>query len=454
VKAIIVGAGQVGFHIASHLAREDKEVVVIDVSSDALNRLSDSVDAQVVQGSGSSPTVLEEAGLKKAEILLALTNSDEVNLVACLLADSIAPNTLKVARVRGGDFDGYHKQFKYHSPHIDTLINPEIELVKAIQHLMSIPGATDVGEFANGRIKLVGVTLNLETPFNGVRLDNLSQHIDVRPPLIAAIIRSEKLIIPHGDDQLMAGDLVYFIAEKHSLERSLTIFNKNVPPVRRAMLVGGGRVGYRLAAALEPSGIHTKVVEQNPDRCRFLAERLNRAVVLSGDGSDQSLLVQESVSDMDVVVSVTNDEETNILVSLLAKRMGARKAITKISKFSYFPLMAAIGLEQVVSLRLSAINTILQHIRRGKVLSAQTIRGEMAEVLEAVALETSDIVGKPLKNVNFPKGALVVSIIRGEHVSIPTGDSIIEPNDTIILFAHRQAIPKIEKILTVRLEYV
>jgi trk system potassium uptake protein TrkA len=453
VKVVIVGAGQVGFHIASHLALEKKNVVVIDRDKSALRRVSDSIDVQTVQGSGSSPLVLEKAGIKEAEIVLAVTNSDETNLVACLVANILSPATKKLARIRGSDFDRYHQHFHDEAPHIDTLINPEIEVVKTIDQLMSVPGAVDVGEFAGGKVKFVGVYLEAQSRLCGVRLADLPALLGEDRPLIAAILREEQLIIPQGSDTLEAGDLVYFIAEENKLDRALEPFDKETATVRRVMVVGGGRIGLRVARLLESRSIHTKIVEKSAERCAFLAEQLNKTIVLHGDGSDQELLIEENIREMDVVLTLTDDEETNILASLLAKRMGAHKAITKISKFSYFPLMKAIGLEQVVSPRLSAINSILQHIRRGKVLSAISIKGEQAEVIEAVAMETSDIVGKPLKNVALPKGVLVTGIIRDDQVIIPSGESVILPDDRVIIFARRQAIPKIEKILAVKLEY-
>jgi trk system potassium uptake protein TrkA len=318
---------------------------------------------------------------------------------------------------------------------------------------MSFPGAAEVGEFAEGKVYFIGINLDKNARLAGVKLSELSRHIGDRSLLIAAVIRGEQLIIPRGEDRLMADDLIYFITEKDKVLDNLNLFDKHKAPVERAMIVGGGRIGFRLANMLEQKNIYTKIIEKNPDRCRLLAERLNKTVVLQGDGSDQDLLMEENIQDMDVVVTLTNDEETNILASLLAKRMGAGKAITRISKFGYFPLMGMIGIEQVVSPRLSAINSILQHIRRGKVLSAISIKSEQAEVMEAVALETSDIVGKPLKNISFPKGTLVTGIIRDEHITIPAGESIIEPGDRIIIFAQKSAISKVEKILTVKLEY-
>ena len=453
MKIIIVGAGEVGFHIASHLTLENKEVVVIDKNADAIRRVSDHLDVQVVQGSGSSPVVLEEAGIRDAEILLAVTDSDEANLVACLVANLLSPSTKKLARVRAGDFDQYHDHFREHAPHIDTIINPEIEVVKTIASMLSVPGAADVGEFADGRIKFIGIYLDSNSPLAGVKLSEIPDKITHVRLLIAAVVREEELIIPRGDDYLMPGDLVYFISEEEKLQETLAVFDKYDQPVKRVLIVGGGNIGFRLARSLEENSIYCKIIESSPDRCAEIAERLNRTVVLCGDGSDQALLAEENIRDIDVVITLTENEETNILASLLAMRMGAKKSITKISRFSYFPLMKAIGLEQVVSARLSAINTLLQHIRKGKVLSAISIKGEQAEVMEALALETSDIVDKPLKKISFPKGAIVAGIIRKDDIIIPTGESVIRPEDRVIIFARRQAIAKVEKMLSVKLEY-
>jgi trk system potassium uptake protein TrkA len=453
LKAIIVGAGEVGFHIASHLARENKNVVVIDKDPAAIRRVSDNIDVQVVIGSGSSPMVLKEAGIKEAEILLAVTDSDDTNLGACLVSNLISPTTKKLCRIRYADYDEYHEAFRENAPHINTIINPEIEVVKEIFRLMSVSGAVEVSDFADGRLVFIGIYLDESAKLSGVRLVDIYDKTGKQSPLIAAVIRDEELIIPRGKDNLKAGDLIYFISEKEKLIESLSIFDKHVEPIGRVMIVGGGSIGFRLASLLEKNAISTKIIEKNPDRCTELAEKLNKAVVLHGDGSDQELLREENIRDMDVVVTLTNDEETNILTSLLAKRMGASKIITKVSKFSYIPLISMIGLEQVVSPRLSAINTILQHIRVGKVLAARSIKDEQAEVMEAVALKTSDIVGKPIREISIPKGALVTGIMRKDIVIIPTGESVIEPNDRIIIFAKKQAIPEIEKILAVKLEY-
>ncbi|MFH1153012.1 MAG: Trk system potassium transporter TrkA [Pseudomonadota bacterium] len=453
MRIIIVGAGEVGYHIASRLAFENKDVVVIDKDPVAIRRVSDELDVQVINASGSSPKVLEEAGIREAEILLAVTNSDESNLVACLVANMLSPTTKKLARIRNAGFDEYHEVFKQQPPHIDAVINPEIEVVKTIYRLMKVPGAVDVGEFAEGRVMFVGIRLDAASPMAGARLMDFPKMFGAARPLIAAVLRNEELIIPRGDDKLRPGDLVYFICEKSNLTHTTKLFGKHVRPLRRVIIVGGGRIGKRLAGLLEKESVQTKIIEINRDRCNELARKMNKTIILHGDGSDQKLLLEENVGDTDVVVSLTHDEESNILVSLLAKNLGALSTITKVSKFSYFPLMSIIGLQKVVSPRLSAISSILQVIRKGKILSAVSVLNEDAEVIEAIALETSDITRKPLKKIAFPKGALLVSIIRKDEIMIPTGDSIVEPDDRIIMFAQRQAVAKLEKLLTVKLEF-
>jgi len=454
LKVVIVGAGEVGFHIASRLAVENKDVVVIDNDPNAIRRVSDNIDVQVIRGSGSSPAVLEDAGIKNAEILLAVTNRDETNLVACLVADIIAPTIKKLARIRDADYEKYHAKFRTEAPHITTIINPDVEVVRTIERFMSVPGAVDVGEFAEGHVRLVGIQLDKDDQqMTGIPLIKLPEKTGRAIPLIAAIVRDEKLIIPTGTDRLSPGDTVYFITKDDDLLDTLKIFNKYKAPIRRVLIIGGGRIGFKLASLLEESSLHVKIIEKRAERCTELAEKLNKSVVLCGDGSDRELLREENIQDIDLAVTLTSDEETNILASLLAKRMGAKKTITMISKLSYLPLMSAIGIEQVVDPRLSAINTILQYIRRGKVLSAKSIKGEEAEVMEAVALPSSDIVGKPLKDISMPKGVLLISIIHENNVTIPSGTSVIEPDDRVVIFARRDAIPKLEKILEVKLDY-
>ncbi|MBW1896150.1 MAG: Trk system potassium transporter TrkA [Deltaproteobacteria bacterium] len=453
MRIIIVGAGEVGFHIASRLSLENKDVVLIEKNAQALRRVAENLDVQVIEGSGSSPAVLEQAGIEEADILLAVTNSDETNLVASLFANILSPATIKLARIRSEEYLAHAATLSEPPYSIDVVINPEAEAVKTIERLLEVPGAVDIGEFAEGRIKVIGVRLDADSPVAGSRLIDLRKKTGNKKILVAAINRNEELIIPSGKDKILEGDVIYFVSEKDDIWDVLKIFGKRAEPIKKVLIVGGGNLGTKLAKALERHSIHTKLIEKDRDRCNKLAETLDKVVVLQGDGSDQQLLAEENVQSMDVVATLTQDEERNILISLLAKRMGARKTVTRISKFSYLPLVSAIGLEHVVSSRLAAVNSILQYVRRGRVLSVMALKGEEAEVLEAIALETSDIVGKPIRQIPFPKGVLVVAIIRGDEVIVPTGDSDILPQDRIIIFSTRKAIPQVEKALMVKLEY-
>lgn len=453
MRIIIVGAGEVGYHIAGRLASENKKVVVIDTDPDAVRHMTENLDVMAILGSGSSPRVLEEAGIREAQILLAVTDSDEINLVACLMTSLLSPATKKLARLRNADFDAYHPSFREAAPYIDMVINPEIEVVKTIHRLIRVPGAVDVGALADGRVLFVGVGIDNTSPMAGVCLKDFPERFgDVRP-LIAAIVRQDSLIIPRGDDRLKPEDVVYFISERDKLAQTIAVFGKTVTPLKRVMIIGGGRIGHRLAMVLEEEQVSVKVIEKDKDRCRFLAGSMSKAIILNGDGSDKKLLREEGIQDIDAVVALTHDEESNILISLLAKNLGARNAITKVNTFSYYPLMATIGLEKMVSPRLSAISSILQEVRKGKILSAVSVLGENAEVIEALAMETSEITRLPIRKLAFPKGAILLCVIRDDAIMIPSGESRVKPGDRLVLFAKKHAVTKLEKLLTVKLEY-
>ena len=453
MKIIIVGAGEVGYNIASKLSSENKKVVVIDKDPVATKRLADDLDVQVMTASGSSPNVLLEAGIKEAEILLAVTNSDEANLISCLIANMISPTTKKLARIRSADFDGFHEKFKTEAPYIDTVINPEVVVVNTMRRLMDIPGAIDMGSFVDGKVKFVGLRIDEKSPMANVRLIDFPARFGNARPLISAIIREDEIIVPRGGDKVLPKDIVYFIAETEKLNNTIELFGKKITPLKSVLIVGGGRIGLRLAKLLENESINTKIVDSDLERCEELAKKTEKTVILHGDASEKNLFLEENVSEIDVVVATTDNDETNILVSLLAKEMGAKSTITKISKSNYFPLMKTIGLDKVVSPRLSAARSILRDIRKGKVLSAVSVIGEGAEFIEAVALKTSGITKKPLRKIAFPKGAILVCIIRKDEIIIPSGESVVEPDDRIIIFSKKEDIQKLEKLLTVKLEF-
>lgn len=450
MKVVIVGAGEVGYHIAQRLAQENKQVVVIDQNSDALRRISEVLDVQTLKGSGSSPVVLNDAGVADADIFLAVTDSDEINIISCLFANAIAPDATKLARIRNEEYHLYQDALAEENINISTIINPEIEVIKAIDRMLSVPGAVDFNEFADGKIKLVGIRVEA-CPLVGTKLLNFRDVVTDKNVIIAAIVRDEELIIPGGADEVRSGDIVYFVCKDTSLGAVRDAVACNVTSLKSCMIIGGGNIGLKLARLFERKHIHTKLIDRSEERCAFLADELNEAIVIKGDGTDQDILREENVGDMDAVICLTSDEETNILSSLLAKNLGAKKTVTRVNKTAYQPLVSAIGIEHSVSPRLAAVNSILHHIRQGKVLSSVSIRGEEADAMEAIAQENSDIVGKPVKDLDFPRGALLLTIMRGDEVVIPHGDSVIQPGDRILILSTRANVSKVEQALMVKL---
>lgn len=453
LKIIIVGCGEVGFHIAERLAQEHKQVVIIDRNADSLKRLAEYSDVQTIHGSGSSPQVLDQAGAADAQIVLAVTDSDETNIIACFFANVLAPEALKLARIRNTEYTLYVDALSSGSMNIGMVINPEVEVIKRIDRLVTVPGASEYIEFADGRVVMVGIRIE-HGPLVGAPLTELRPRMGDIRVIAGAIVRQERLIIPTGQDSIELDDLVYFVSEKKNLEKIRAACACQHNSIRDVLIIGGGNIGLRVAGLFERRGYHTKLVDSDEERCRFLAEKLDKTIVLHGDGTDQDFLKEENVDGMDVVVSVTGDEETNILTSLLAKNSGAKRTITRINKTAYLPLVRAIGIEHSVSPRLSAVDSILHFVRRGKVLSSTAIKGDEAEALEAIAQEHSDIVGKPLRSVKFPKGALLLCIIRGDEVIVPHGNSEVQPQDRIIILSTRKMVSRVEQTLMVKLEQI
>jgi trk system potassium uptake protein TrkA len=447
VKIIIVGAGEVGYHFAEWLAQEKKEVVVIDIDPEALRRVSDHLDVQILLGSGSNPRVLEESGLKKADIILAVTDKDEVNLIACFFANVIAPSTQKVALIRNPDYLSYRDDLTRDILNIGLVINPEMEVVNSILRIMSAPEVEEVNDFVGGRLKMLGKHLPPDSPLAGLKLSQLPDKIERHRMIIAALVRDERLVIPKGKDTLQGGDFVYFVCRSRDVEEILRLFGKKTTSLKNVLVVGGGNIGFPLAKELEARRFHVKLIEKDPQRCQMISAKLNRTLVLQGFATDQKFLEQENIGHMDMVVAVTWDEEMNILSCLLAKQLGAKKTIARVNKVPYIPLVQTIGIDHIVSPRLSAINSLFPYMRRGKVISSVSIRGKAAEVLEAEALATSAIVGKPLKDLQFPKEALFLCVFRGDETVIPGGNTIIEPGDRVLILSTGAVIPQVEQAL-------
>ena len=451
MKIIIVGAGEVGFHIAQKLSEENQDVFLIDKDPEKIKRITENLDVQAILGSGTSPKMLNALGIKEADILVAATDSDEVNLIACLLARNLNQYIVKVARVRNLEYLEEKDLFGQNLLGVDQIINPESVMVETIRNLMMVPGASDVIDFVGGRVKLIGITIKPDSPFAGRQLSSF-KGVEGKA-LVGAIVRGEQVFIPHGEDTMMADDMVYLVVRSNELFEVLDLLKVNNEAMRRVLIVGAGETGTALAGVLDQTNLNVKIIEKDSQRCTALAEKLKRVIVINGDGTDRDLLQEENIGNVDFMVAITGDSESNVLVSLQAKGLGAKKTITRINKLSYIPIVSAIGIDTVVSSRLSAIRAILQYIRRGRIISVAPLKGEHAEAIEAEALETSDLVNKPLHKVKFPKGALIGAVVRDDEVIIPVGSTVIRPRDRLIIFTLQKEVLKLEKFLTVKLEY-
>jgi len=358
---------------------------------------------------------------------------------------------LKVARIRNPEYLEEKELFSEGLLSVDQIINPESVMVETIRNLMLVPEASDVIDFVDGQIKLIGISIKPDSPFANRKLHSFK---DVEGNiLVGAIVRGEQVFIPHGEDEILSDDLIYMVVRSDEFSQTLKLLDIKNEALRRVIIVGAGETGTALATALDQTSISVKIIEKDSQKCTGLAEKLEKVIVICGDGTDRDLLREENISNVDFMVAVTGDEESNVLISLLAKGLGAKKTITRINKLSYIPIVSAIGIDTVVSARLSAIRAILQYIRKGKIISVAPLKGEHAEAIEAEALETSDIVNIPLSKVKFPKGAIVGAVVRGEEIIVPLGDTVIKPKDRLIIFALQKEVPKLEKLLTVRLEY-
>jgi trk system potassium uptake protein TrkA len=457
MKVIVCGAGQVGFNIAHYLASENNDVTVIDQRPDLLRKIGDTLDVQVVSGFASHPGVLEQAGAADANMLIAVTAADEVNMVACQVAHSLFNVPTKIARIRSQSYlqPIWSSLFTREHLPIDVIISPEIEVARAITRRLQVPGAIDVIPLANDRVRLIGVRCTSQCPLINTPLRQLTVLFPDLAIVIIGIVRDGKAIVPDSEDQMQEGDEVYFVVDTGHVERAMAAFGREDQEARRILVLGGGNIGLFLAQQLEAAHPNTtiKVIEIDKDRAELVARSLNRSVVINGDVLDAEILKEASVAAAEAVVAVTNDDETNILASLLAKRYGCRRTMTLINKTDYGALVAPLGIDVVISPRAITVSNILHHVRRGRIHGVHSLHEGFGELIEADALETSSLVGKPLRDVRLPAGVLLGAIVRGGRVISPRGATVVQAGDRVILFAAAEAVKKVEKMFSVRLEF-
>lgn len=456
MKIIILGAGQVGGTLAEHLASEANDITVVDIDGDRLRDLGDRLDIRTVQGKGSFPSVLRQAGADDADMLVAVTNSDEVNMVACQVAYTLFNTPTRIARVRESAYLTRETLFDNEAIPVDVLISPEQVVTNYIRRLIEYPGALQVIDFAGGKAQLVAVKAYYGGPLVGQQLRQIRAHMPHVDTRVAAIFRRDRAVMPQGDTVIEADDEVFFIAAKANIRAVMNELRRAESNYKRVVIAGGGNIGERLAEAIE-SRYQVKIIEKNPARCRYLSENLESSIVLQGSSSDRDLLLEENIQDADIFVALSNDDEANIMSSLLAKRLGARKVMALINNPAYVDLIQGGEIDIAINPQLATIGSLLTHVRRGDVESVHSLRRGAAEAIEVIAhgdARSSKVVGKAIHSIPLPTGTTIGAIIRAEEVLIAHDTMVIESGDHVIVFLmDKKYIREVERLFQAGLTF-
>jgi len=457
MKVIICGAGQVGGQLARHLATEGNEVTIVDQDATLVRRTTDQLDVSGVSGFASHPDVLDRAGARDADMVIAATQSDEVNMVTCQVAHSIFSVPRKVARLRSKSYleaiysDLYRRD---HLP-IDVVISPEHEVAEAALRRLAAPAAFDTESFLDGKAQLIGITIEDDCAVVHTPLRQLSELFSTLRAVVVGIRREDHLFAPEAQDQLFSGDEIYVFVAAEDVERTLDIFGKKNATTERVILIGGGNVGLAVARALEdsPRKIRLKLMERDRDIAEKAADALKRTVVLHGDGLDMSLLEEANLSKADAVLALTDDDKTNLLTCARAKAEGCPLVVSLINEPSLSSLMQPLGIDAYINPRATTVSSILRHIRHGRIQAVYSIGDAEAEVIEAQVLNTSPIAGKRLRDAGWPEGSLVGVILKRGAIIVPQGDTLIEEGDTVCVFALRADVAAIEQLFQVSIDF-
>lgn len=456
MKIIILGAGEVGGKLAQNLTQEASDITVVDTNNDRLRELQDRFDIRTVRGMASHPDILRQAGAEDADMLIAVTNSDEVNMVACQVAYTVFNTPTKIARIRSSAYIRDDGIFRNDAMPVDVIVNPEAVVTHDIRRLIDNPGALQVMDFAEGQAQLVGIKAYYGGPLVDQELRYLRQHIPTVDTRVAAIFRKNRAIIPEGNTVIEADDEVFFIAASKDIKNVMSEMRRVEKPNKRVVIAGGGHIGEHLARTIE-GRYGVRIIEHNRQRCYELSETLDRTIVLSGDASDRDLLLEENIEETDVFCAVTNDDEANIMSSMLAKSLGARKVITLINNPAYVDLIEGGTIDTVISPQQATLGSILTHIRRGDIARVHSLRRGAAEAIEAIAhgdKSSSKLIGRKIENIDLPPGTNIGAIVRGDEVVIAHDDIVVESGDHVVLFlVDKRRIKDVEKLFQAPLNF-
>ena len=457
MRVIICGAGQVGYGIAERLAAEQNDVSVIDTSPELIRSVRDALDVRGFVGHGAHPDVLEAAGAQNADMIIAVTLYDEVNIVACEVAHALFNVPTKIARIRAQSYLRPHYQDLFSREHlpIDVTISPELEVAEMVLRRIAIPGATDVVRFADGKIAMLAIDCLEDCPVINTPLSQLSELFPDLPATVVGVSRNGKLFIPHSADQLFAGDLAYVVTTKEQVRRTLGLFGHEEQEASRIVIAGGGNIGLHVARTLEQrqSRTRVKMIENTRERAIAVADELRRTVVLQGSALDQKLLLEADIQDADLMVSLTNNDQVNILSSVMAKKLGCKGNLALINNPAFHDIASTVGIDAYVNPRSVTISRVLQHVRRGRIKAVHSVHKGLAEIIEAEALETSPLVGSDLRDLQLPDGIRIGAVFRDGVVLKPSGSIKIKAKDRVVMFALAAAVKQVEQMFRVSLEF-
>ena len=440
MRIVIVGAGKLGYSIAELLSKEQMEVILIDQDAERLEAAKNTLDVLTVLANGASPVTLDDPDIRGADILVAVTATDEVNIICCIIAKKHGVS-YTVARVRDMQFVSEAKDYLKENFDIDLMLNPGLITAHEIHRIIMTPAALNVEDFAQGRVRLFETKVQRKSPLANIPLKEMKMPKSI---LAGLIFRDHRMIIPHGDDCLYPHDNAYFIGDPQSIQEfSESFVQREARRMHRILIIGAGRIGSILAPMLDKEGVYVKVIEKDRERCRLMAERLDDGLVICGDGTDIDLLIEEGVAEADIVVCLTEDDKLNLMLALLAKHLGAKKTIVRVARIEYVDLMEKVGVDIVLSARMLSATEVLAFARRGGVAKVALLEGAKAEAVEFVVQPGAPVVGKRLMDARLPRECLVCAYVRGDDVTIPNGASVLQAGDQVVLFIQKDFVPKV-----------
>lgn len=458
MRVIICGGGQVGFSIAAYLSQEDNDITVIDIDEATVSHINNELEANGIAGHASSPDILYNAGANDADMIIAVTHEDEVNMLACQVAHSLFNIPKKIARIRNQTYMEPSWQNLFSRAHlpIDVIISPELEVAKAISQRLSVPGTTDAIPLAKGKVYLVGVICDKDCPVVNTPLRQLGTLFPDLPVEIVCLMRGNQAVIPHGDHQIQIGDEAYFFVGTQHLERAMHIFGHEEKEARHIVIMGGGNIGQSLAHIIsdEYSGARLKIIEPDSKKAHDLSIEFEDVIVVQGDGLDREILDEVHISHTEVFIAVTNDDETNILGSLLSKQYGCERALTLINKSNYIPLVQSLGIDTTISPKAITVSSIMHHIRRGRIRGIHTLGDGFAEIIEGQVVEGAEIANKHISEIELPSQVVIGIIVRGDDILLPHEDLVIRPEDHVMVLAAKGQGSKVENLFSVQVELI